>query len=340
MDTSATTIRKMIATAGGDAMAPPACVRGLLDISVGKVVRELFDVAAEMNDIAISAFSAAEVLQSAPSPGLLFVFELETGLRSALFIDAVLVNGLVEISTGASESAVFRESRAPTSIDAALCRDFAEKVVGRLGRELADAAGLAALSSARLLRHETEIGRLAFEFGAARYSYLSANARLQDGIRGGGLALALPVDIWGAHQKPGPAADRSGWRPDLIENVLGAVLPLRADIETIKLPLGRALLLRKGDTLALSPLALSQISLKTDRNVTLLNGRLGQANGKKAVLVERTNGPVEPTVPQTGPAQDRGPPADQAPGEPVAMEGKDGGIPLEPTPEFPALPTA
>jgi len=332
MQTSVATIRKMIASADGAANMPLQNLAVLLDVAVGKVARELFDVAAEMNDISVKGAASADILQSAPKPGLLFVFGLDNGLRSAVFLDAILVNGIVEIATGASETAVFRDPRAPTAIDAALCRDFAENMIAGLSRELAEEAALTGLTSARLLRHETDVGRLAFEFGAKKYTLLTASARLQDGIRGGGLSLALPVDIWNANPNPDVATDQGVWHTDLVENVLCAPLPLRADVETIRLPLGKALLLSVGDTLALSPQALSRISLKTDRNVTMLNGRLGQSNGKKAVLVRAKEGHAAQPIPENPSQAGPDPLVNPVPDGIIAAEHSDSDLAFEADP--------
>lgn len=96
--------------------------------------------------------------------------------------------------------------------------------------------------------------------------------------------LVRSVDQLGV---PGKDRDSSGrdWTQQLQANILAAPICLRADIETLHYSLDQALKLRVGDLLEISASALSSMALTTTGNPNLLQGRLGQHDGKKAVLV-------------------------------------------------------
>jgi len=254
-----------------------------LNISTGKVTHDLFEVDAIMENGSSASRTRAELLNAAPTPGLLMIVKASTRGIGLLSFDSPMMNALVELSTGAARSSVCLDVRSPTPIDAALCLNFCEKLLGSFPKELTKLAGYSALPDLSFLRHETDVTRLIFALNDTVFRELSGHISFQGGIRGGNISLYLPQKTWFKKRKNGAIRSDKIWSEHLLKNVMNAPLLLRADLDTIKLSLFAALSLKPSDIIPVSPVALSSIDLVTDRGVGLLTGRLGQMNGKKAV---------------------------------------------------------
>jgi flagellar motor switch protein FliM len=285
MDPDSQTLRKLIALGHG---VPPAArveVTTCAQLAVAKVGRRLFDVDAVLKDATQDDIEQKQLLKSAPFPGLLGVVGTADGRRGMLCFDGLLINAVVEIMTGAADGAIFREPRNPTLIDAALCREFSEYFLEYFVAEVNATAGQAILPEISYLHHETEAEKLAFELVDTAHTCLRGEVEFQRGIRGGVLLLALPIGMWDGGETAQKTVVNTDFTRCLENNVLESSLVLRADLDRFSLPLSRALALREGDMLPITASALSDISLVGEGGIVLLKGRLGQLNGKKAVMI-------------------------------------------------------
>jgi len=331
------TIRKIIDAASridGETSAQGAHA---LSLAAGKAARGLFDVEASLHDASQTESGKSELLENAPDPGLLFVLTAADGARGLLSLDGLLVNALVEVMTGAADNSVFKEQRVPTRTDVALCRDFCTHLLDFFPAEMA-VAGVADFPTFRLHQHETQAAKLTYALDDLRYCCIGGQVRLQNGIRGGGLVLALPYSAWNARPRTGRAGS-DAWSGRLAENVLGARLVLRANLATMSVSLADAFALKVGDELPVAARALSEIDLIIDGGAPLLRGRLGQMNGRKAISVATGSAakPAFANAAQTAtrlPASDNGataaalpPEADQVADTPPESHGEPAPMP-------------
>jgi flagellar motor switch protein FliM len=285
MENGGAVLRKMIDRAGAKDAPILSLAAEALDMTLGKVARQLFDCEGVLKDGAVEQMVLQPMLDSAAKPGLLVVVRAG-GCLGLLGLDGMLINGLVELMAGASNRAVHRDPREPTLIDIALCREFCDTLLAEFPRKLAALSGHAGICDLIWQEPETEASRLAFILENQTFAQLSGKVNLQDGLRGGTVSLALPLHVWQGGGGKNPNADNPDWSRDLAENLLSAPLPLRANLEKIELSLARAMALKPGDTLEISGFALSDLELVTRQGTPLLRGRLGQENGKKAIAIE------------------------------------------------------
>ncbi len=297
MDSDSQTLKRMIASGrAGGAEATAHAIPALV-IAIGKVARKLFDAEASFEDAKQSEMPLKSLLAGAPDPGLLMVVEAGDGQKGLISLDAMLVNGLVEIVTGAADNAVFRQARTPTMIDAALCQEFCTHLLSAFPQELERSAGQPILPGLTVAHSEIQAAKLAFSLSDTGYCCLSGKVAFQTGQRGGTLSLALPRAVWpGPSGEPNQSPDPE-WSRALTANVMAAPLVLRADLETVPTGLETALGLNVGDLIPISQNALSDLTLISDRGVELMVGRLGQLNGKKAILLSVVNPEKSGVVP-------------------------------------------
>lgn len=279
------TIRKMIALADGDGdNSGLASAAEALDLATARTARQLFDIKAGVRDVTVGQNSLAELLESRPDPSLMLLVNGPDGQRGLLTIDGLLINALVEIATGAGDKQVYRVARRATMIDIALVREFCETLLHLLPAEVAQLALQPVLPSLTLGHHEVDPVKLAFVLDKGRYAVIAAEVGFQEGIRGGGISLALPVAFW-APKGGERAGNRRPFAAAMTSNLAASPLRLRAVLETVPLPLGRALSLRVGDCLPINSASLSDLVLVAVDGTKVLKGRLGQKGGKKAISV-------------------------------------------------------
>jgi len=285
-------LRKMVAV--GPTGLPPVLLAAAaaLDLAFGKCSRTAHNIEAALADGQTGQDSLPDLLAAAPDPGLLLILELASGAQGLIWLDALLVNAVIEVETHAPDSAVLREARKPTLIDATLCRTYLGPILAEFIAQSRAAAGNSTLGPITIARHETDTDQLGYAMAATTYGWVEGRVDFQSGLRGGALRLALPLMAWGEDAGPKGAQNDPAWTYQLTQNVLSSPYCLMAVMEVIEVPLGRAMALKVGDILPISPMALSDLKLTAPNGKVVLEGRLGQYRAKKAISV--TGAPMLP----------------------------------------------
>ncbi|MCA8870000.1 MAG: FliM/FliN family flagellar motor switch protein [Rhodobacteraceae bacterium] len=284
MPASGDTLRKMIALTDGSGDNGLTSAAEALDLATARTARQLFDIKAGVRDVIVGQNSLAELLESRPDPSLMLLVNGPNGQRGLLTIDGLLINALVELATGAGDKQVYRVVRRPTMIDIALVGEFCETLLKLLPSEVAELALQPVLPHLSLGPHEVDPVKLAFLLDKGRYAVIAAEVGFQEGIRGGGISLALPVAFW-MPKGGGQTGNAQPFADAMTRNLAASPLRLRAVLETVPLPLGRALSLGVGDCLPINSASLSDLTLVAVDGTKVMKGRLGQKAGKKAVSV-------------------------------------------------------
>lgn len=295
---------EMMRGAGTTIAKPLDFLDASISATLGKTVRHLFNTDGVVEGGVQGAHSVRETLQKIDIPALLVVFTTPTGSKGLLVLSALLINALVEVMTGAPDHSVYREKRTPTLIDTALCRNFCQQILAQLPQEMAKQIGANVLPKLTWDRSETQPDRLIYVLGASSLIAYSGQVQFQKGTRGGEISLFLPGDIW-LPDRPKTVPPDANWAASLNANVGAAPIKMRADLETLEIPLAQALSLKPGDMLPISQASLSGLILTLPSGEKMLRGRLGQVNGKKAISISAgvagPNGPLVDIVenPQT-----------------------------------------
>lgn len=274
-------IRRKIAAFAVSA-APPVGLVQALETALGKVAREMFDADAGFEGDPPGDGDLEKLLKSVPEPGLLMTLTAPDGKTALLCFDPLMVNALVELMTGAGLKQVFRTPRVPTLIDAALCRDFAAALCRQVAIESRVLPGAPVVPAFSLKGHETDAARLTYNLAAGQYGLFSGKVAFQGGARGGMILLALPLTALKASASAKPVGQ---WVALMAASVAAAPLGMRAVLDRVSMPIGRALDLKAGDLIPVPASALSDLALESVSGEVLFRGRLGQKDGRKAVCL-------------------------------------------------------
>ena len=283
MTTGQNTLRKMIALAAADDASVFARSADLLELALGKCARALFDIEANIIDGDNGQSGVTDFLAATPDPGLLYVISPPGGCAGLIWLDAVLVNALIELETRAPDDSVLRLARKPTLIDATLCGEFITHLLAAFSVEADKSVGHAVMPLHKIVRHETDARQLAFALERTEFHWIGGTMQFQGGIRGGRFQLALTQKTWAHGRSAAIPARDPVWDRCLAENLLGAAYKMQAVLETIELPLGRAMTLAVGDMLPISAAALSELRLVAPNNSVMFEGCLGQIKARKAI---------------------------------------------------------
>jgi len=271
--------------ADGFSVAAASC-----SVAISRVSRQLFDAGAVLKSPQTKVSEFAKLAADIDDPSLIVLVQAEDQPQGFLVLDPLLVNALIELSTGAGERQVYKERRAPTLIDAALTRAFCESLLSSLPNEQAELYDNATLPRLRYHAFETDPARLPFVLPDGDFGMVSGDLEFQSGARGGPIKLALPLRLWSG-EGPRKADPNSLWARHLEAALLAAPLRLRAVLERLEMPLAEAGALAVGDVLPIAASSISNLFLEDVEGHAVLRGRLGQIAGRKAIAI--TGSPVK-----------------------------------------------
>jgi len=229
---------------------------------------------------------------------LAILLEGHNGFGVALF-DVQFTAALIEAQTMGRVLVRPAASRMPTPTDGAMVADPLDRVLGLFETHARTVEGA-----------ETCFGmRFATPLGDGRAVMLALPDEphvLTEFIlsfggtdRRGRLRLILPAKL------VTPALNSVGdpdWQDRIERNLLGAQADLTAVLTRLHLPIERVTNFRVGEMLPISAKALSQVALTTCTGTIVAQGRLGQAGGNKAMLLDRLT-EIEPPNAQAPPQQ-------------------------------------
>ncbi|KIT14428.1 flagellar motor switch protein FliM [Jannaschia aquimarina] len=284
------------------------------------------------------------------------------GLAGAVALAPQLVDALVEVQTLGRVEAVARPARIPTRIDATLARPFVSTLLASTSERVPSAPIPAPDAGA----FHIDAGPVARAIEAPVIVHARLTVSFVDGAREATLDILLPDRPKSALPAPksdgGKAAGKGrdtktpAKRSDPQEVLLSARVRLEAVLPTVTIPLSQMLDLKVGDTIALTPDAVSGLTLRGGRlggstpspRACALHGvpgKLGQSAGRRAIkLLDPSGtkaGSADPVSPKTsdpassGPAMTRTTPPVPAPrmGSPSPIAPAEPGLP-----DLPDLP--
>ncbi|GAA0309095.1 flagellar motor switch protein FliM [Rhodovulum strictum] len=302
--------------------------RFALRLEAARAIRDDFGITGMVEDCALSRLRLEDLGEQVTPERLSMVLRNGKGRLGLAVYSPELALALLEwrlLGILASEAAA---PRSLTATDAAILADLTDPLLSRFGAAMAAlpggdwAAGYAQGNVIEDVRH------LPLILAQCGYHGYRLTLKLGEGLRGGELFLALPESAQPEQQKT-PEKDSAPWPEALRSGVLGAELVLNAVLWRTRLSAAEIGRLRPGDLVPMPATALGAVRLEGPGRVVITEGRLGQANGERAVKIA---GPDEdqPGLSALSAAPDHG-----APPPGFAPEEEDSGFPL--ATDFPAM---
>lgn len=243
-------------------------------------------LAPEVAEVSVQGdVTLADGVAALPEHGLLAAIEDNEGRRGLIALDHPLVDALIEVQATGRVEDTDLPPRKITRIDEALCRDFADLMLGAFAHETAEQVGRDwpdRMSYGSKVAERAQLNLLLPDRG---YRLLSVSVTM-GGRKTGDLVVLLPVDQAVARRRaqavPQSAASVD-WSAQML-SVLGAVpMTLDAVLMRITMPLGEVKTLKEGDLLPFDRSDLSAVTLENDSGHVFARGGLGQLSGRRAV---------------------------------------------------------
>ncbi|RLJ60067.1 type III flagellar switch regulator (C-ring) FliN [Litoreibacter meonggei] len=251
-----------------------------------------------VRDAQAQCLPQAKALAGVPDIAVPHVLEGPDGATGLLVFDGVLVDALIEQQTLGRISAAPRVDRPVTAIDAALSSGFAATVVAKLAELCGVRHDAAALAGFACGAPQTDRAGLSLAMSAKAYDVLRMSIDLGPGLKTGQAMLMFPAIV--VEVKP-----RSKQvNPAMVAILQDSALKLEAYLPSVRLPVKTLLGLESGAVIPLPDGILARTQVRDRRKTLLGKGRLGQANGRRAIRLdgvppEQTTSSIAQVAPPT-----------------------------------------
>ena len=278
-------------------------------LTAAKAVRSaVVQAADEVAGLPVTAGLADEVrttlepfVADLPQMSLLALVEGPGARFGLVVLDAQAMAALIEMQTTGRVAHRPAEPRAPTRTDAIICADFIDRVLELLEQRVTEAEldvapavagfryGLALAEPRAVVMTLEDIAYRAFRF----------ELDLGRGAKSGAMQILLPYEPPGARRAG--AAEAEAFAEAMRAQVLETQANLTATLFRRRMTLADLVRLEVGSTLVLPREALERISVEAMDGTVVAHGRLGQANGCRAVRLTlgKAARPMEPAPTQT-----------------------------------------
>ena len=258
-----------------------------LDRVMRKVCKSSLQLDVKMGALGGRQASAPEALDEMPQVSLPFLLGT-SGSGAALFVlDGILIDGLIEQQLLGEILPTERLDRPVTSIDAGLSQSFVRAALDAI---TAEASGQ--LAGLQVDRTEQDRANLRLALGEGRYDILQAEIDMGPGIKTGRFELWVPA-----------LAENKGRRSkarintDMLQMLQSCEVELRTKLEGCEASAHDLMNLDVGTLLSVPRTALTRVELSDGNNQPFAQGRLGQLNGARAVLLTKVYGKAAPQEP-------------------------------------------
>jgi flagellar motor switch protein FliM len=289
----------------------------------------------------------APLEEALPEHPLLGLVEGAGGRFGLVILDAQVVAALIEMQTTGRVAPRPVEARAPTRTDAILCADFIDRTLELFEARVAEAdLPLApALTGFRYALALAEARAIALTLEDVAYRQFSVPLDLGRGAKTGEMRLVLPFDPPGAGAHTG--VDGAGFSEALRVRVLEAEVQLSATLARCEMALADVTRIAVGAVIPLPGEGLAGVVIEDLHGRVVARGRLGRADGHRAVRIARPGveamqtaaaGPAGEVAMASGdPSQLATALAEDAGDSPASLSDLPGLTPLPDRPELAAL---
>lgn len=258
----------------------------ILDERLRALLRTI--VRASVADCEVRRLSRA--LERIPAPAMMGVVAVSGAEPKALAsLSGDLVNNVVDLRLGGDPATAPRLAARPfTAIDGALCVDFVAATISAFEGSMRLDLGAEAANRMRFERFEQHASMIRIAPEHSDALALRLDLEIGEAGRRGALDLVLPLavlDVYRAASRPAEQAPGQGdlWSAHMARAALAAPVRLDAVLERLKMSVSELEDLRPGSVIPLSPRCRGSVSLAVQGGGALAAGRLGAADGRKAV---------------------------------------------------------
>jgi len=236
-----------------------------------------------MDDLQTSMVEPIDMPRLLGQGDLAILMESNIGFGVAL-LDVQTMAALIEAQTMGRVLVRAAAPRAPTPTDAAMVADPLDRVLSLFETHGKGVAGAEVCFGMRFATPLADGRAVMLALPDAPHVLHDMTLAFGGTERRGKLRLILP------EKPPVPDAAPVGdpnWQSRIEQNLMGAQAELVVVLTRLHLPIELVTNMKPGDMLPISAKSLSQVSLTTCTGSIVAQGRLGQAGGNKAMLLDR-----------------------------------------------------
>ncbi len=334
------------ASGAGTDTAPAAsdtCTRAWR-LALARAARDQLKLTIGFSDVALREVSLTEVLETPMQRALILMLQGRGEGMGLLILSGQMLAAMIEMLTLTRLSSQVPDAadlRKPTRTDAAMAVEFVDAAMAGFEAVMAESGGAAWSAGYRYAAFIDDPRPLHLMLEDGDYHLLTCDLALEDGMRTGTIALALPKLAEAAEFGPdlglamggglggmefsfdqggdgdglcgAPQVQEDSFTADLAHALQDMPIALDAALTQISVPLDRLMRLQVGEVLALPLANLDNISVTGLDGRRVAGARLGQNRGMRALrLTDMPQRRVDPAHPPAAAGHATAVPAAQA----------------------------
>jgi flagellar motor switch protein FliM len=253
--------------------------------AVLQAAQDVAELAVTVGKVVEARMTVEKLIASLPEALLLGLVGDDAGRYGLVLLDPQIVAALIEVQTTGRVVPRPAETRAPTRTDAIMCADFIDRMLELLEARAGE-AGLQIAPALTGFRYAMALGEpraIALTLKDVPYRHFTMPLDIAQGAKTGEMLLILPFDPPGRRARGGGEA--SAFTGALRDRVLRTEAELSATLARREMPLAEIARLTVGTLVALPREALANVAIEDMRGRVVAKGRLGRADGNRAVRI-------------------------------------------------------
>jgi len=256
-----------------------------LRAAVAQAAQDVAGLVAVAGHVEEARTTLGPIVEALPEQPLIGLTEGPENRFGLVLLDNQTVAALIEMQTTGRVVPRPAEARPPTRTDAILCADFIDRVLELVEGQLAE-AGLPEAEQFAGFRYAMALSEpraITMTLDNVAYRKLTLGIDFGHGAKNGEATLLVPFDPPGRRGRD--RAGSAGFTAALRDRVLAAEAHLAATLARREMTLAQVMRLTVGTVIALPRDVLAAIEIEDLRGRVVARGRLGQADGHRAVRI-------------------------------------------------------
>ncbi|MGX9357178.1 FliM/FliN family flagellar motor switch protein [Roseobacteraceae bacterium S113] len=260
-----------------------------LRLSLARAAGDLWELPLTVTGVRHELIGLDEVQTRLPAGRMTLLLDGPDGVRGGLSVDRALLSSVIEVQTLGQVAEREAAERGFTSTDAALFAPLLDTLMERVDILLSGRAGAqskpdgAWIMGYRFGAMVEDPRTLSLALEGQDYHLMALDVDVAAGMRRGEMILCLPESF----EPLGAMDDEGGNAPGAFAESMSMVsTDLSVTLPKLTVSLSQATALKVGDTLPVTPNALSAVQLRGSDGEIIARGRLGQVSGMRALRLK------------------------------------------------------
>ena len=278
-------LRRMIG-ARRDEAPPPLTVHRALRLALSQLADEMFELDIEVRGIEDEQVDQSGAAQTLLEHAVFFLVEGPNGGTGMAIVSRDLVAALIEVQTMGEVTSRAAPERDATPTDAAMVEGYVDAALVRVGGMLAEVSGEEWTGGQRLGRAVFDLHQIPLELPDIGYRRLRVAIGFGADSKEGELVVILPTRLVapaGVDLGRQAAEAARDWQDTVETSVLASEAQLSAILCRLSKSLAGIRALKPGDRIEVPAKAIANVRLEGLDRRLVAQGRLGMANGHKAI---------------------------------------------------------